>query len=93
MEAIRIVLKPKKWISEKNIEDASLSLNLNLTLKDKLSSLEDNTHWHFKNGKQKGVLEITCFKKTGEIIFSVHQNRNGGWEKGIIKLITASLAE
>jgi hypothetical protein len=91
MEAIEVVVNPLKQISEKEIEDTCYKYNLNLTMKDRLSSLEDNIHWHFKSRKRKGVLEITRLERSGEIIFSVHKNRNGGWESEIIKLIIADL--
>jgi len=85
-------LFPSKKITEGNIEKTCVDLGLNLTLQAALSSLPENTHWHFKQGKRKGVLEITQLKGSGELIFEIHQNRNGGWEKDTIQLILSRFA-
>ncbi|HLP53247.1 MAG TPA: hypothetical protein VK154_20300 [Chitinophagales bacterium] len=73
------------------IEDHCAKAGLTLTMQGSLKSIAPNTHWHFKKGKQKGVLEITLMHQTGEIILSVHQNRRGGWEDEMMRSLQAQL--
>ena len=65
--------------SEQALETMCAALGLQLTMKGELKSQKNNTHWHYKNGKEKGVLEVTLLHHDGTIILSVHDNRVGNW--------------
>lgn len=80
-------IKPKKKITNAGIEKICGEMGLVVTMKASLKSIAENTHWHFKREKQKGTLEITLMHGTGEVILSVHENRRGGWEEGVIKVL------
>ena len=71
----------KSKISSQLIEKFCAKTDLRLTMKGSLKTLPPNIHWHFKKGAQKGVLEITLLKENGKLIFFVHKNRKGGWER------------
>lgn len=49
-----------------------------------LRSLPTNSHWHLRNPRAKGTLEITWIHDTGEAWINVHANRMGDWIPGII---------
>jgi hypothetical protein len=54
MKSINQVINPAHEITEAALEKYCTGLGLTMTMKDTLSSLPDNTHWHFKKGKIKG---------------------------------------
>ena len=72
------------------IEKTCVQLLLTQTMKGSLKSIAANTHWHYKSGKEKGVLEITLMKATREIILNVHENRKGDWQEKTMKQLHAS---
>jgi hypothetical protein len=78
---LEVKIQPRKKVTEELVERICMQQNLTSTMKGSLKSIDANTHWHFKNGKVKGVLEITLMHNTGEIILAVHENRNDDWVK------------
>ena len=73
-----------KGSTASSIEEACLQAGLSLSMKGSLKQLPVNTHWHFKLGKERGVLELTFFPDSYELIFSVHDNRKGEWQDSVI---------
>ena len=67
-----------------SIEEACLRAGLSISMKGSLKQLPVNTHWHFKLGKDRGVLELTFLPDSDELIFSVHDNRKGEWQDDMI---------
>jgi hypothetical protein len=49
------------------------------TLKGTLASYPGSVHWHFKKGKQKGILEITWWQSKNRLWFKVAGGRTGKW--------------
>lgn len=76
---VEIVIKRPTIHSEQVLEAMCAALGLQLTMKGELKSQKNNTHWHYKKGKEKGVLEVTLLHQTGTVILSVHENRAGEW--------------
>ena len=72
-------------MSESFIETLCQQLDLTLTMKTSLKTLPPNIHWHFKKGKEKGVLEITLFTGTGKVEFANKKNRGGEWIDEVVK--------
>ncbi len=70
--------------SEQALETICAALGLQLTMKGELKSQKNNTHWHYKKGQEKGVLEVTLLHQDGTIILSVHDNRAGNWTEEAI---------
>lgn len=90
---LEVSIIPRRKCTESSLEKLFIGMGLTITMKGVLKSIAANRHWHLKSGKQKGVLEITLMLETGEVILSVHDNRNGGWEKGMIEAISAKLQQ
>lgn len=89
MYELRIAVSEK--ITATQIENLCAQLELVCKMQGELKSIAPNHHWHFKKAKLKGVLEITLMKETREIILSVHDNRQGGWEEEVMEKIKALL--
>lgn len=89
---VEVFIKPAKVVSSEQIEALCLEAGLLQTMRGSLKSMPANMHWHFKKGKEKGVLEITLLHQTGEIILAVHQNRRGGWVEEVMAALKAQLS-
>jgi hypothetical protein len=61
------------------IEESCAASHLTCTLKATLTKYPGSVHWHFKQEKQKGILEITWWKKEQRLWFKVADNRTGEW--------------
>lgn len=44
-----------------------------------LATYPGSQHWHIKQGKRPGMLEVTHWPQEGRLWVSVHENRDGGW--------------
>ena len=61
------------------IEKVCVSSGLQVALKTTLNKFAGSTHWHFKNGTDKGTLEITWWPAQLRAWFSIQGGRNGKW--------------
>ena len=61
------------------IENVCISQNLICVRKGTLASYLGCVHWHFKMGKQKGILEITWWETKNRLWFKVAKGRMGDW--------------
>ena len=67
------------------IETCCRAYTLTQTLKGTLAKYSGCVHWHFKQGKAKGVgtpkgvLEITLWPNQHRLWFGVHENRKAEW--------------
>lgn len=61
------------------VEKCVVDSGLTVTLRDTLLTYPGSTHWHLKDGRQPGVLEITYWPDAHRLWFSVHHNRNAPW--------------
>lgn len=82
---IEVTIEPGKPVTEEIIEGNCAQLGLKLTMKGSLKTMPANTHWHYKYGKQTGVLEITLLQNGARVILSVHSNRMGNWQQKIVE--------
>jgi hypothetical protein len=69
------------------VEQVCLSHGLIYTLKGTLASYPGCVHWHFKKDNQKGILEITWWKKENRLWFKVADNRTGEWIEDSIPVL------
>jgi hypothetical protein len=76
---------------ENLIEKTCLEHELTLRLKSALSKYPNSVHWHFKNGKQRGTLEITFWKEERRLWFSVQSKRNASWIPKMIRKLKSEL--
>ncbi len=61
------------------IEDVCSGLKLSAGMKGSLATHPGSIHWHFKNGKEKGVLELTLIARDRRIWAQVHSGRRAPW--------------
>ena len=61
------------------VERVCASQHLTCTLKGTLVSYPESVHWHFKQGRQKGTLEITWWESEHRLWFKVANGRIGEW--------------
>ena len=63
----------------KVVEQVCASNNLICVLNGTLASYPGCIHWHYRQGKQKGTLEITWWKDENRLWFKVAKGRTGDW--------------
>jgi hypothetical protein len=61
------------------VECVCVARQLKCTLKGTLASYPKSIHWHFKQGEQKGTLEITWWESQNRLWFKVADGRAGQW--------------
>ena len=61
------------------VEQVCLAHGLTQTLRGTLARYPGCVHWHFKKGRQKGILEITWWESENRLWFKVAGNRTGDW--------------
>jgi hypothetical protein len=70
------------------IERACTQAGLRLTLKTALASHPGCTHWHYKRGDARGILEITWWPAGPRLWLSVQDGRTGDWiDAAIARLV------
>jgi hypothetical protein len=76
---IQIPPKTKTITLIKVIEESCSDHDLTCTLKGTLAKYPECIHWHFRKGKQRGILEVTWWEKEHRLWFKVADNRAGIW--------------
>src|SRR5437867_215471 len=71
----------------KIIEQVCVSCGLRVTLRTSLKKFCDSTHWHIKNGDERGTLEITFWPTECRAWFSIQGGRGAPWLEGKIALL------
>jgi len=71
----------------KAVEEICASHALICTLKGTLLRYPASIHWHFKQGKYKGTLEITWWESQHRLWFKVTSNRENKWIDESIPLL------
>ena len=61
------------------IEKACTAHGLTQATKGSLATLAGSVHWHYKQPKQKGTLELTLLPSERRIWAQVHTNRAAPW--------------
>lgn len=77
----------------KKIEEMAKGQGLTMTQRTTLSTKKGSYHWHFKKGKEKGVLEVTYWPKRNTLWFDIHENRKVDWNIAVIGPLAESFAE
>ena len=79
MREIKLSFEDKTGPADRDIERACASLGLMRTMRTSLKTLPANTHWHYKRGKENGVMEITLLHDTGSVTISYADGRYAQW--------------
>ena len=61
------------------VEQVCNAYGLTQALKGTLASYPGCIHWHVKNGREKGTLEITWWETANRLWFKVADGRMGKW--------------
>lgn len=75
------------------IDDVIAEMGLTVTLRDSLRKFPGCTHWHVKNGRDPGTLEITLWPQEHRAWFSIQSGRTAPWIDERVKWIAQLLEE
>jgi hypothetical protein len=64
---------------EEAVDAACANLGLNATRKGSLAAYRGSVHWHWKRGKERGVLEVTLWPPGRRLWISVQAGRAAPW--------------
>ncbi len=76
---------------EQAIDQAIASAELNVILRDTLKAFPGCVHWHVKNGRESGTLEITFWPQDHRAWLSVQAGRKAPWIDAKMKLLGAAI--
>jgi hypothetical protein len=79
MREIEIEIDAGRVVSDREIEAAAKELSLVATLKGTLAKYPGSIHWHFKNGRERGALEVTLQPAERRVWVSIQDGRRGEW--------------
>jgi hypothetical protein len=65
--------------AERLIEEVCSRRGLRAAMKASLASYPGSVHWHYKNGTQKGTLEMTLFTRDRRVWAQVQDGRRAPW--------------
>jgi hypothetical protein len=74
------------------IEEIIDQYGLTITQKTTLTTLKGSIHYHLKQGKSRGVLEITYWPQAQRLFLEIHDNRQAEWNLYIIQPMAHDLA-
>lgn len=63
----------------KVVEKVCTTNDLICARKGTLASYPGSIHWHYKQGKQNGLLEISWWERESRLWFKVAKGRTGEW--------------
>lgn len=73
------------------VEDICREYGLVQTFRTTLRSYPGSTHWHFKQGKERGTLEITFWPKQRLLWLSSRVGRDADWIPGVMERVEAGI--
>ena len=75
------------------IEEVVFGFHLEITQKTTLSTMKGSIHYHLKQGKASGVLEVTYWPKRNRLFVEIHDNRLSEWNRNMILPFSEALAQ
>ena len=75
------------------IEECCAAEGLTLTLKGTLSKYPNSVHWHFKQGFERGTLEITLWERKCRLWLQVAGGRTGHWIEDTLRRLHAAVRQ
>ena len=75
------------------IDDALAESGLTVTLRDSLKKYPGCVHWHAKNGRASGTLEITLWPQERRAWFTVQDGRKAPWIEEKLSSLSADLVQ
>ena len=80
-------------IAEQVIERCCAAQCLTQSLKGSLKKYPESLHWHFKQKRQRGTLEITLWLRASQIRFKVQEGRQALWIEEIVSTLPGRIAQ
>lgn len=90
MRTIEINVPP--GIGAEQIEQALLEAGLVISMRGTLKKFPGSLHWHAKNGRAPGTLEVTLWPNEGRAWFNIQSGRNAPWIEDKMGRITRAIA-
>jgi len=69
------------------IEQVCAALGLTMSMKTSQAAFPGSTHWHYKNKKLKGTLELTLYIPAGRVWANVQSGRKADWIDAILPVV------
>lgn len=87
-------VKPMDWdtVVTEEIEETIKAFRLTITQRTTLITYPGSIHWHLKKGKEKGILEITCWPEEARLWIDIADNRRNKWNLELIEPFAQHLA-
>jgi len=73
--------------ADRVIETICLQMGLTLTLKGSLAKYPGCIHWHYRNGKLRGTLELTLCATNRRIWAKIQAGRRADWIEEVLPTI------
>jgi hypothetical protein len=73
------------------VEKCCRRLGLVQGMKTTLAKHPGSTHWHYKQAKQSGTLEITIWPSKRRVWMTVQDGRKADWIREILPILTEEL--
>lgn len=78
---------------ESAIEAGCLAHGLRVTLKGTLAQYPGSVHWHLKQGRQSGTLELTLWPPKQRLWFKIGAHRQGVWMGSVVPRLKKHLEQ
>jgi hypothetical protein len=76
---------------EKTIEHAVAESGLRITLRTSLRKYPGCIHWHVKNGRMAGTLEITLWPQKHRAWFAIQEGRKAEWIQPMLPILAKNI--
>ena len=77
--------------AERALESVCAAHGLRVAMKATLASFPGSIHWHFKNQKDKGTLELTVFPRGRRIWAQIQDGRKAAWIDAMLPKIQRAI--
>ncbi len=78
-------------VIERAVEQVIAELGLQVRLLGSLANIPGSVHWHLKQGRQRGTLEVTFAPRERRLWLSVHAGRDGDWIDAMLHLMPSRI--
>lgn len=78
---------PDMSAAETLVERTCAAHGLTVAMKGSLATFSGSVHWHYKQPKQKGTLELTLLPADQRIWAQIHNNRAAAWIDALLPRI------
>ncbi len=79
-------------VVERAVERIVPELGLRVSLRGSLASFPGSLHWHLKQGRQSGTLEVTFAPRATCLWLSVHSGRDADWIDAMLRVLPGRLS-